>query len=48
MRVLMLHNSYLNRGGEDVCTEAEVRLLQDYGHEVELIAFVSADLDLSD
>ena len=37
MRVLMLHNRYLVPGGEDQSTAAEVALLKDYGHQVELL-----------
>src|SRR6266481_3393790 len=36
MKVLMLHNRYLLLGGEDQATLAEVELLREYGHEVEL------------
>jgi glycosyltransferase involved in cell wall biosynthesis len=34
MRILVAHNYYLNRGGEDVVFEAETALLRQYGHEV--------------
>src|ERR1700722_14773744 len=34
MRILMVHNRYTQAGGEDVSTEAEVRLLRENGHEV--------------
>jgi glycosyltransferase involved in cell wall biosynthesis len=37
MRVLMLHNRYLVPGGEEQATAAEVALLRDYSHEVELL-----------
>ena len=33
----MLHNRYLIPGGEDESTAAEVALLREYGHEVELL-----------
>lgn len=33
----MLHNRYLVPGGEDQSTAAEVALLRDHGHEVELL-----------
>jgi len=36
LRILMLHNRYLIRGGEDVSTEAQVDLLRGAGHEVVL------------
>lgn len=35
MKILMLHNHYLERGGEDESTEAEVALLRQHGHEVD-------------
>ncbi len=37
MKILMLHNRYLAPGGEDQSTAAEVALLTDYGHQVELL-----------
>ncbi|NEO36545.1 MAG: glycosyltransferase [Moorea sp. SIOASIH] len=36
MRILSLHNRYQIRGGEDECHEAEVRLLQEMGHLVDV------------
>ncbi|MES2090651.1 MAG: glycosyltransferase, partial [Pseudomonadota bacterium] len=36
MRVLVVHNAYQQRGGEDSVVEAEVALLRDHGHDVEL------------
>lgn len=35
-RVLMLHNRYLTRGGEDESTDLEVEILRENGHEVDL------------
>jgi glycosyltransferase involved in cell wall biosynthesis len=37
MKILMLHNRYLIPGGEDQSCSAEVALLRECGHEVELI-----------
>lgn len=37
MRILMLHNRYLQAGGEDVSTEAEVATLRESGHHVTFI-----------
>src|SRR5260370_34310698 len=37
MNVLMLHNSYQFRGGEDESFESEVRMLCDAGHFVDTI-----------
>lgn len=34
MRVLMVHNAYQQRGGEDSVVESEVALLRQHGHEV--------------
>jgi glycosyltransferase involved in cell wall biosynthesis len=35
MRILSIHNSYQIRGGEDVCSESEQRLLREQGHHVD-------------
>jgi glycosyltransferase involved in cell wall biosynthesis len=35
MKILVAHNSYQHRGGEDVVVEAEVAMLRAHGHEVE-------------
>lgn len=37
MKVLMIHERYLQRGGEDESTDAEVALLRRHGHRVELL-----------
>ena len=34
MKIILVHNRYLHRGGEDLCHEAEMQLLRDQGHEV--------------
>ncbi|NJP05527.1 MAG: glycosyltransferase family 4 protein [Chloroflexaceae bacterium] len=36
MRILMIHNYYQTRGGEDVSTDQEVRRLRAHGHAVHL------------
>lgn len=36
MRILMVHNYFQHWGGEDESTEQEVRLLEGYGHDVQL------------
>jgi glycosyltransferase involved in cell wall biosynthesis len=36
MRVLISHNLYQQRGGEDTVVEAELALLRSHGHDVEL------------
>jgi len=38
MRILMVHNYYQQRGGEDECTDQEIQLLRDRGHQVQLYA----------
>lgn len=35
MRILLVHNAYQQRGGEDSVVEAEVALLRSHGHAVE-------------
>jgi glycosyltransferase involved in cell wall biosynthesis len=35
LRILVVHNRYQIRGGEDECFEAEVKLLGDRGHQVD-------------
>jgi glycosyltransferase involved in cell wall biosynthesis len=37
MRILILHNRYLYRGGEDESTESEVTLLRERGHQVQTL-----------
>ncbi len=36
MRILIAHNAYQQHGGEDAVVDAELALLRDYGHEVEI------------
>lgn len=36
IRILVVHNAYQHKGGEDTVVEAEVALLRSKGHEVEL------------
>lgn len=38
MRVLVVHNKYQQRGGEDAVVDAEVDLLSRKGHDVELLS----------
>lgn len=35
MKILLVHNAYQQRGGEDAVVEAETALLRKHGHEVE-------------
>ena len=34
MKILIIHNHYLERGGEDEVVDAEIELLREHGHEV--------------
>jgi glycosyltransferase involved in cell wall biosynthesis len=36
MRILVVHNAYQHRGGEDAVVDAEIALLREYGHTVEI------------
>ena len=45
MRVVVAHNAYLLRGGEDAVAESEAALLRDHGHEV--IEYARSNLDLA-
>ena len=45
MRILMLHNRYLVRGGEDESTDLEAALLRQYGHDVDLMLFDNMDIE---
>ncbi|MEF8755271.1 MAG: glycosyltransferase [Accumulibacter sp.] len=48
MRILMVHNAYQQRGGEDSVVEAETELLRAHGHTVELYQKDNRDIaDLS-
>lgn len=43
MKILILHNHYQHRGGEDAVFEAEVALLRQHGHPVETLT-ISNDI----
>jgi glycosyltransferase involved in cell wall biosynthesis len=45
MKILMLHNRYLIPGGEDQSTAADVALLADTGHQVELVEQDNRDIE---
>jgi len=47
MRVLIAHNKYRLKGGEDVAVDAETRLLSDQGHEIRHLIVSNDDLDWS-
>src|SRR5689334_4772804 len=44
MRVLMVHNLYLQPGGEDQSVAADVEMLREAGHEVRLVTFSNEGL----
>ncbi len=44
MRILVAHNQYHYRGGEDTVVDAEVALLRQHGHEVEVYRRDNAEL----
>jgi glycosyltransferase involved in cell wall biosynthesis len=44
MRILMLHDRYQVRGGEDESTDHEAALLRQFGHEVDLMFFDNKDI----
>jgi len=44
LRILMLHNRYRIRGGEDESTDLEAALLRQYGHDVDLLLFDNKDI----
>jgi glycosyltransferase involved in cell wall biosynthesis len=46
LRVLLVHNRYLIRAGEDQSFDAEVRLLRDHGHQVD--EYIEDNLRVSD
>lgn len=45
MRILVAHNAYHYRGGEDTVVDAEVALLRRHGHEVRLYRRDNAELE---
>jgi glycosyltransferase involved in cell wall biosynthesis len=45
MRILIVHNRYLLRGGEDVVFEAERNLLAAMGHDIETVIFDNGSIE---
>lgn len=45
MRVLLIHNKYQQRGGEDAVFENETELLRQHGNEVETLIFNNNDIN---
>ena len=44
-RVLLLHNRYQHRGGEDSVVDSEVELLRERGHDVELMIWDNEEIN---
>lgn len=44
-KVLICHNDYQLKGGEDTVVDSEVKLLKDNGHEVELFTRHNDDIN---
>lgn len=44
LRILIVHNGYQHKGGEDTVVESEFKLLQDNGHEVQLFTRHNDDI----
>lgn len=45
MRILIAHNAYQQRGGEDMVVDAEIALLREHGHTVEIYRRHNDDLN---
>ncbi|WP_439489762.1 glycosyltransferase family 4 protein [Algoriphagus sp.] len=45
MNILVIHNKYTQRGGEDLVFESEVELLRQKGHRVEVLVFSNDQID---
>jgi glycosyltransferase involved in cell wall biosynthesis len=45
VRILLCHNYYRYRGGEDVSFEADIEMLRSYGHELELYSKTNEDIN---
>jgi len=45
MKILIVHNTYQRKGGEDFVMESEANLLQQYGHQVEKMIFRNDDIN---
>jgi glycosyltransferase involved in cell wall biosynthesis len=45
MKILQIHNKYIEKGGEDTVVANERQLLQQHGHAVELCEFDNKDLE---
>ena len=45
MRIVIVHNRYRQRGGEDAVVQAEAALLARHGHAVERIVYYTLTTD---
>ena len=45
MKILLVHNYYKQRGGEDVSFDSEVQMLQHFGHEVQTYTRRNHEID---
>lgn len=45
LRILVIHNHYRHRGGEDVVVDDEVKLLRDHGHMVQVWSRDNSSID---
>jgi glycosyltransferase involved in cell wall biosynthesis len=45
MRILMVHNYYQQRGGEDESVEQDIQLLREHGHEVDFFSKHNDEID---
>lgn len=44
MKILIVHNHYMERGGEDSVVESEIRMLKSFGHEVTVYLVSNAEI----
>lgn len=44
MRILVIHNQYLHKGGEDTVVAAEINLLERFNHDVQLLLFQNEEI----
>jgi glycosyltransferase involved in cell wall biosynthesis len=45
MKILIIHNKYKEKGGEDNSFAAECNMLRDHGHDVQTLVFDNKDID---
>jgi glycosyltransferase involved in cell wall biosynthesis len=45
MKIMVVHNAYQHKGGEDSVMESEVALLKNYGHSVEIFTRRNDDIE---